>query len=307
MIGGQRQFIAAAGRGAVDDGDETLAGILAGILQPVAGLVGEFAEIDLVGVGRARQHADVGAGAEHPVLGRAQQHHLDAGMLEAQPLHRVGEFDVDAEIVGIQLELIALEQPAILVDIHGQRRDVAIDIQLPVPVARRIGLKIDVSGAASEDAIFTGHWATLRAAILVDYADMHNNACFGARSRPKAPKICILFHVRLMAPIFTQSALDSSGCASLVLQQRRQRRGRKAVGKSVAAGGRLAQAERVEFAQRLAEQPRRRVRLLHPQPQIGVGDLDAGPQQDPLAAALRRRRPHRFQDLLRFPEIAARR
>jgi hypothetical protein len=26
-----------------------------------------------------------------------------------------------------------------------------------MPVARRIGLKIDVLGAASEDAIFTGH------------------------------------------------------------------------------------------------------------------------------------------------------
>ena len=78
-------------------------------------------------------------------------------MFEAQPLHRVGQFDVDAEIVGIQLELIALEQPAILVDIHGQRRDVAVDGELPVPVARRIGLEIDVFCAASEDAIFTGH------------------------------------------------------------------------------------------------------------------------------------------------------
>jgi hypothetical protein len=33
-------------------------------------------------------------------------------MLEAQPLQRVGQLDVDAEVVGIELELIALEQPA---------------------------------------------------------------------------------------------------------------------------------------------------------------------------------------------------
>ena len=78
-------------------------------------------------------------------------------MLEAESLHRVGEFNVDAEVVGIQLELITFEQPAILVDVHGQRRDIAFDIQLPMPVARRIGLKIDVPGAASKDAIFTGH------------------------------------------------------------------------------------------------------------------------------------------------------
>ena len=45
------------------------------------------------------------------------------------------------------------------------RRDFAVDIQLPVPVTLRIGLKIDVSSAACEDAIFTGlfasHWGTL--------------------------------------------------------------------------------------------------------------------------------------------------
>ena len=79
-------------------------------------------------------------------------------MLEAQPLHRVGKLDIDAEIVGIQLELIALEQAAVLVDVHGQGRDIAFDIQLPVPVARRIGLEIDVLRAACEDAIFASHW-----------------------------------------------------------------------------------------------------------------------------------------------------
>ena len=127
------------------------------ILDAVAGLVGELAEVDLVGVGRARQHADVGAGAEHAVLARAHHHDLHLRMLEAQPLHGVGQLDVDAEIVGIELELIALEQAAVLVDVHGQRRDVAVDRELPVPVARRIGLEIDVFRAAREHAIFTGH------------------------------------------------------------------------------------------------------------------------------------------------------
>jgi hypothetical protein len=39
--------------------------------------------------------------------------------------------------------------------------NVACDVKLPVPVARRIGLKIDVAGAARKDAIFTGHWPPL--------------------------------------------------------------------------------------------------------------------------------------------------
>ena len=108
-------------------------------------------------MGRAGQHADIGAGAEHAVFARAHHHHLDLGVLEPQPLHRVGKLDIDAKVVGIQLELIAFEQPAILVDVHGQGRDVALDRELPVPVARRVGLEIDVLRAAREDAIFTGH------------------------------------------------------------------------------------------------------------------------------------------------------
>ena len=64
-------------------------------------------------------------------------------MLEAQPLHRVVEFDIDAEIVGIELELIAVEQPARLIDVHDQIGDVAIAFDAPMAVARRIGLEID--------------------------------------------------------------------------------------------------------------------------------------------------------------------
>ena len=66
VVGRERQLIAAAGRGAVDGADRCDAGILAQILDAVARLVGEFAEIDLVGVGRAGQHADIGAGARTP-------------------------------------------------------------------------------------------------------------------------------------------------------------------------------------------------------------------------------------------------
>src|SRR6476469_7375891 len=40
VIGCERQFITAAGRGPVDDGDEALPGIPGGIFQAVAGLVG---------------------------------------------------------------------------------------------------------------------------------------------------------------------------------------------------------------------------------------------------------------------------
>ena len=118
VIGRERQLIAAARRRAVDHADGLEAGGFARILDAVARLVGELAEVDLVRVGRARQHADVGAGAEHARLARAQQHDLHFRMLEAQPLDRVGQLDIDAEVVGVELELVALEQRALLVDVH---------------------------------------------------------------------------------------------------------------------------------------------------------------------------------------------
>jgi hypothetical protein len=99
-----------------------------------------------VRVGRARQHADVGAGAEHTVLARLQHHDFNFRMLEAQPLHRVVEFDIDAEVVGIEFELIAVEQAAGLVDVHDQLGDIAIELQLPMPVATRLGLEVDALG-----------------------------------------------------------------------------------------------------------------------------------------------------------------
>ena len=96
-----------------------------------------------MGVGCARQHADIGAGAEHALFAGLEDHDFDFRMLEAQPLDGVGEFDVDAEVVGVELELIAAEQAALLVNVHDQRRDLAIDAKLPVAIARGLGAVID--------------------------------------------------------------------------------------------------------------------------------------------------------------------
>ncbi len=92
---------------------------------------------------RAAEHPDIGPGAEHLVLPRTQHHRADLGMLEAHPLHDVGEFDVDPEVIGIELELVALEQPAVLIDIHVKGRDRAVVGDAPVPIFRGVGLEID--------------------------------------------------------------------------------------------------------------------------------------------------------------------
>ena len=64
-------------------------------------------------------------------------------MLEAQTLDGIGELDVDAEVVGVELEGVAREEAAVLVDVERQRRDLAVDGELPMAVSRRLGLEVD--------------------------------------------------------------------------------------------------------------------------------------------------------------------
>ena len=104
LVAGERQLVAAAGGGAVARGEVALARVRAGVLEGEAGLVGELAEVDLEGVRRRREHVDVGAGAEDAIAARGDDHGAHLGVLEAQALDRVGELDVDAEVVGVELE-----------------------------------------------------------------------------------------------------------------------------------------------------------------------------------------------------------
>jgi hypothetical protein len=89
------------------------------------------------------EHPDVGSRTEHAILAGTQQYDLHVGMLESQSHQGIGEFDVDGEIAGVQLLLIAFIEPGVLVDVQGQRCDLAVDGELPTAIARWIGLEID--------------------------------------------------------------------------------------------------------------------------------------------------------------------
>jgi hypothetical protein len=65
----------------------------------------------------------------------------DLRVLEADSLDGVGELDVDAEIVGIELQLIVRREAGVLAHVHGQRGDGAIERQLPVLIAVGAGIK----------------------------------------------------------------------------------------------------------------------------------------------------------------------
>jgi hypothetical protein len=89
-------------------------------------------------VRRCAQHEDVGAGAEDPRLQAGHDDRVDFGMLETNALERIGQLDVDAQIVRVELELvIGWTQSAVLLDVHRQRRHRPIDRQFPVLVLIR--------------------------------------------------------------------------------------------------------------------------------------------------------------------------
>src|SRR5262249_29085272 len=128
---------------AVHGADPRLLRLRRGFLEGVPRLVGELAEVHLEPVRRLAEHADVGARAEDALLARREDDGADLGMLEAQPLNGVIELDVHAEIVRVELQLVAGPEPAILLHVHGQRGDRAIDGEPPVLVAGRLGPEVD--------------------------------------------------------------------------------------------------------------------------------------------------------------------
>ena len=89
------------------------------------------------------EHEDVGAGAEHAIARAGHDDGAHFGVLEADALQRVVQLDVDAEIVGVELELVAGTNTAVLGDVHRERRERAVERELPVAVAARVRCEID--------------------------------------------------------------------------------------------------------------------------------------------------------------------
>ena len=143
VLAGQRELVTAAGGGAVERREIGLPRARGGVLHRVARLVGELAEVHLPAVLRRGQHPDIRTGAEDPVLAAGEHHDAHLGMLEAQPLGRVVQLDVDAQVVRVEFQLVAGHQAAGLVDVHRQGGDRALDGVSPVPVTRGLGAEID--------------------------------------------------------------------------------------------------------------------------------------------------------------------
>src|SRR6267378_3157658 len=69
---------------------------------------------------------------------------LKGWVLEAQALDRVGQLDVDAQVVAVALQLeLAVCSPERL-DLHAQLGDLAVDREDPVAVLRRMGVELQL-------------------------------------------------------------------------------------------------------------------------------------------------------------------
>jgi len=77
-------------------------------------------------------------------------------VLEANAVERVVQLDVDAQVVRVELELVARPDPGIFVDVERQRRDPPVDAQLPVPIALGEASNVTSPGSAGGSIVTMG-------------------------------------------------------------------------------------------------------------------------------------------------------
>ena len=134
LVTGQRQLVTTTGTGTIHGRQELQPAVPRCILQTVAGLIGELAEVDLPGMAADAQHENIRARAEHPVLQAGQHYRANFGMLEADAVDGVMQFDVHPQVITVELELVAWAQPRVFVKISAQGGHRAIEAEFPMPV-----------------------------------------------------------------------------------------------------------------------------------------------------------------------------
>ncbi|MPM77318.1 hypothetical protein SDC9_124321 [bioreactor metagenome] len=139
VVAGQCQLIAAASAGTVYRGDELQPVVARAVFHAVARLVGELAEVHLPGVRRHTQHEDVGARAEDAVLAAGDDDAAHLGVLEADAVERVVQLYVHAQVVAVELELVAGADAAVLGNVELHARNLPVHFKRPVSILRGIG------------------------------------------------------------------------------------------------------------------------------------------------------------------------
>ena len=165
FVAGQRQLIATAGTGTVHGSQEFEPAVRRRVFQAVAGFVGEFAEVDFPGVAAHAQHEDIGAGAEHLFFGAGDDHGAHLRVLEADAADGVVELDVHAQVVAVELELVAGAQTSVFIKVGLECGHWAVEAQFPVLVLGRVGLVIDTTGMVHDMVSWLDNEFVLRYAL----------------------------------------------------------------------------------------------------------------------------------------------
>ena len=128
-VAGESELVAAPRRRAVQRRDVALPRMGARVLDGVPGLVGELAEIDLVGMAPTRPSIRMLAPAEN-TRSRAEVTTTapTSRVLEAKALDRVVELDIHPEVVRVELELVAGADAALLVHREPENRHRPVDL-----------------------------------------------------------------------------------------------------------------------------------------------------------------------------------
>ena len=86
------------------------------------------------------QHENVGAGAKHFFFGAGHHHGTHFGVLKADAIDRIIELNVYAQVVTVQLELVAGTQTCVFINVNSECRHGTIERQFPMFVGRWVGL-----------------------------------------------------------------------------------------------------------------------------------------------------------------------
>jgi hypothetical protein len=107
------------------------------ILDRTPRFIGELAEVDFESVRGCAKHVDVGPGAKDSWFETRQYDCTDFRMFEPNPLNSIRQLDIDAKIIGVELEFVAFIQSLVFLDIHGKCGDRTLNLEFPMVVLFR--------------------------------------------------------------------------------------------------------------------------------------------------------------------------
>jgi hypothetical protein len=118
----------------------------AGVFDAIAGFIGELTKVDFPSVGGKPQHEDIGARTKDAVFQTGDDNAFDLWVLEANPLQCVVQFNVYAQVVGVEFEFVSRSNASVFVDIELQGGNFAFVFDRPVLVLAGVDFVIHCCG-----------------------------------------------------------------------------------------------------------------------------------------------------------------